>query len=390
MKKIMQSALPLGFAMNWTFAVILTCSGMMTLMSCSKDDDDNNLTPPSEEPIVINCVKPDYLKAGDKVALISPSYYTPKENVEKTAAVLRSWGLEPVIGSNVEKIADGKYAGTVAERISDIRWALNNDSIKAIICNRGGYGTIQLIDQLTLEELKASPKWLVGFSDISTLHGLLNRAGVMSIHGTMSSFLAKGGTDETSTLMRDLLLGNVPCYEVPAHKQNIVGKASGVLVGGNICTFAPNLGSKADATKGKDLILFVEEVEESMHNIDRQMRILQMNGVLDRCKGIILGEFTDCGKEFTYESVEAMLHEMLKTYNIPVVCGFPAGHGDINLPLVMGAQVTIDVRDDGATLQFNIEGNQQQVNTANISAISTPASVRMHLAGKTQMEDLFE
>ena len=389
MMKIMQSALSLGFAMNWTFAIILTCCGMMTLMSCSKDDD-NNLTPPSEEPLVINCVKPGYLKAGDKVALISPSYYTPKENVEKTAAVLRSWGLEPVIGSNVEKIVDGKYAGTVAERISDIRWALNNDSIKAIICNRGGYGTIQLIDQLTLEELKASPKWLVGFSDISTLHGLLNRAGVMSIHGTMSSFLAKGGTDETSTLMRDLLLGNVPCYEVPAHKQNIVGKASGVLVGGNICTFAPNLGSKADATKGKDLILFVEEVEESMHNIDRQMRILQMNGVLDRCKGIILGEFTDCGKEFTYESVEAMLHEMLKTYNIPVLCGFPAGHGDINLPLVMGAQVTIDVRDDGATLQFNIEGNQQQVNTANISAISTPASVRMHLAGKTQMEDLFE
>ena len=106
-------------------------------------------------------------------------------------------------------------------------------------------------------------------------------------------------TDATSTLMRDLLLGIVPRYEVPAHPQNITGKASGTLVGGNICTFAPNLGTQADATKGKDLILFVEEVEESMHNIDRQMRILQMNGVLDRCKGIILGEFTDCGTEFT-------------------------------------------------------------------------------------------
>ena len=362
-----------------TLAAILTCCLMLT--SCT--DDDVVVVNP-DQPVVLNCMKPDYLKSGDKVALISPSYYTPMENVKKTADVLRSWGLDPVVGPNVGKVVDGKYAGTVAERVSDIRWALSDPNIKAIICNRGGYGTIQLIDQLTLAELKASPKWLVGFSDISTLHGLLTRAGVMSIHGTMSSFLAKGGTDETSTLMRDLLLGKVPRYEVPAHKQNITGKASGVLVGGNVCTFAPNLGSQADATKGKDIILFVEEVEESMHNIDRQMRILQMNGVLDRCKGIILGEFTDCGKEFTYESVEAMLHELLKAYNIPVLCGFPGGHGDVNLPLVMGANVTIDVRTDGASLQFNIDGDQQQVNTGNITAPVTPAATRMQLAGKIE------
>ena len=362
------------------FTVILAYSLMMT--SC--DEEANPVIPTPEEPVVQNCIKPDYLKNGDKVALISPSYFTPMENVEKTADLLRSWGLEPVIGPNVGKVVDGKYAGTVAERVSDIRWALNDPDIKAILCNRGGYGTIQLIDQLTLAELKASPKWLVGFSDISTLHGLLTRAGVMSIHGTMSSFLCKGGTDATSTLMRDLLLGKVPRYEVPTHKQNITGKATGTLVGGNICTFAPNLGTQADATMGKDLILFVEEVEESMHNIDRQMRILQMNGVLDRCKGIILGEFTDCGKEFTYESVEAMLHELLKTYNIPVLCGFPSGHGDVNLPLVMGANVTIDVRADGATLQFNIDGDQQIVKTADISAPAMSSAVRMRLAGKIE------
>ena len=357
--------------------IAVVCGLMLT--SCS-EDDIVVITP--DQSIALNCAKPDYLKAGDKVALISPSYFTPMENVEKTADVLRSWGLEPVIGPNVGKMVDGRYAGTVGERVSDIRWAFSDPSIKAIICNRGGYGTIQLIDHLTLAELKASPKWLVGFSDISTLHGLLTRAGVMSIHGTMSSFLAKGGTDETSTLMRDLLMGKVPRYEVPAHTQNITGSASGILVGGNLCTFAPNLGSQADATKGRDLILFVEEVGESMHNIDRQMRILQMNGVLDRCKGIILGEFDDCGTEFTYESVETMLHELLAEYHIPVLCGFPAGHDDVNLPLVMGANVTIDVRNDGATLQFNIDGDQHQVNTADITPLSTPASVRMRLAGK--------
>ena len=363
---------------------IMAFSCLVMLTACN--ENDNPVEPDPDYPIAADMVKPAFLQKGDKVALISPSYFTPMENVEKTAEVLKEWGLEPVIGPNVGKVVDGRYAGTVDERVSDIRWALNDPTIKAIICNRGGYGTIQLIDELTLAELKASPKWLVGFSDITTLHGLLTRAGVMSIHGTMSSFLAKGGKDKTSTMMRDLLLGNVPRYELPAHPQNITGTATGTLVGGNLCTFAPNLDTQADATIGQNLILFVEEVEESMHNIDRQMRVLQMNGVLDRCKGIILGEFTDCGSEFTYESVEAMLHNMLAEYNIPVLCGYPGGHGDVNLPIVMGAPVTIDVRNDGATLQFNIEGNQYDVNTAEISAVPMTARARMMMAGKREAE----
>ena len=239
-----------------------------------------------------------------------------------------------------------------------------------------------MIDEIKLSELSAHPKWIVGFSDITTLHGLWTRAGVMSIHGTMSSFLAAGGTDKTSLLMRDILLGKVPRYEVPAHPQNITGKASGILVGGNICTFAPNLSTQADATLGKDLILFIEEVEESMHNIDRQFNILAMNGVLDRCKGVILGEFTDCGTEFTFDNCEEMLRQYLVKYNIPILCGFPAGHDDVNLPMIMGAPVTIDVRSDGATLQFNVEGQQQTVKTAEVSAAKKSLSKRLMLSGK--------
>lgn len=366
----------------WMVAALLMMGGTALTTSCSSDDDNTTPVVNPTDGVTLSCVKPDYLKEGDRVALISPSYFTPMENVEKTADVLRSWGLEPVVGPNVGKVVDGRYAGTIAERVSDIRWALSDPSIKAIICNRGGYGTIQLIDQLTLQELKASPKWLVGFSDISTLHGLLTRAGVMSVHGTMSSFLANGGTDASSTLMRDLLMGRVPRYELQPHPQNITGRATGILVGGNMCTFVPNLGSQADATMGRDLILFMEEVEESMHNIDRQFNILAMNGVLERCKGVILGEFTDCGTEFTYESVEAMLRPYLQKYNIPVLCGFPAGHGDVNLPLVMGAEVTIDVRQDGASVQFNIDGETQVVNTADVTAAKMPLARRMQLAGK--------
>ena len=188
-------------------AAILICSLGMT--SCSKDDDDIVVVPTPEEQVVLNCAKPDYLKAGDRVAMISPSYYT-----EKAADVVRSWGFEPVIGPNVDKVLDGKIGGTVEERVSDIRWALSDPSIKAILCNRGGYGTIQLIDQLPFDEVKAARKWIVGYSDISTIHGFWNRAGVMSILGTMSTTLAKGGTEKTCTMMRDLLLGKVPCIAI--------------------------------------------------------------------------------------------------------------------------------------------------------------------------------
>lgn len=347
---------------RYSVALLLLATAFMLTSFSVKGDDD-----PDKKTAKRQCVQPGFLKAGDRVALVSPAYFTPMEKVEKAAKVLRGWGLEPVVGPNVGKMYVGKYAGTVDERLADIRWALSDTTIKAIVCNRGGYGTIQYIDSVSLDEWSANPKWLVGFSDITTLHGLLTRSGVMSIHGTMSSLLADGGTDLTSTLLRDLLMGTVPQYEVPAHPQNIEGTASGILVGGNLCTFAPNLRSQADATKEQDLILFIEEVGESMHNIDRQFNILALNGVLDRCKGIILGEFTGCNSEFTYKNIEEMLRQYIVKYNIPLLCGFPGGHGDVNLPLVMGAPVTIDVRSDGATIRFDIDGAQQSVATGKIT-----------------------
>lgn len=340
----------------------------------------------------LKCTKPEFLKANDKVALISPSYFSPMEEVQKTAQVLRDWGLEPVIGPNVGKRINKKYAGTVQERLSDIRWAMEDKSIKAVICNRGGYGSIHLIDSISLKALRSSPKWVVGFSDISTIHGLMTRSGVMSIHGTMSYFLQAGGTDGTSTLLRELLMGSVPEYHVPANPFNIHGSATGTLVGGNICTFAPNLGSQADATAGEDLILFIEEVGESMHNIDRQMHILKMNGVLDRCKGVILGDFAECGTEFTNDlgqtmTIEQMMHGILAPYNIPVVCAFPGGHGDVNLPLVMGAPVKIDVTYKEAVISFLIEGQMHKIRTSDLTTFKAWMDTNVKPADK---KDIFE
>ena len=297
--------------------------------------------------------RPEYLKEGDKVALLSPSYATPDSNVFKAAAVLRSWGLEPVIGSNVGKVEMGQYAGTVEERLADLRTALLDPSIKAIICNRGGYGALHLVDSLRLGEFSAHPKWIVGYSDITTLLAFQNCAGVQGLHGAMGVGIANEPDSLSSTLMRDFLMGRISDYQLHPHPDNIPGKACGILVGGNLCTLTPLLGTRADIMEENDIILFIEEVEESMHNIDRQLRMLKNAGVLSRCRGVILGQFTGCGEEFTCGSVEAMIRPLLEPYGIPVACGFPAGHGDVNVPLILGAAVTLEVGLEGALLHFD-------------------------------------
>ena len=316
-----------------------------------------------ERTVTLSCVQPAFLKPGDRIALLSPSYHTPMENVEAAAAVLRGWGFEPVIGAHVGEVYLGKYAGKPKERVSDLEWALRDPSIKAILCNRGGYGTIRLVDMLPLEELSAHPKWLVGYSDITTLLEMETRAGVMGIHGTMGTHLAQTrGNDPSSTLLRDLLMGKVPAYKAPAHPENRPGRATGILVGGNLCTFTPILGTQADATLGRDIILFIEEVEEDMSHIDRLINTLILNGVFERCKGIVLGEFTGCKANLGFDSVEDMICSYVPE-GIPVLCGFPTGHDDVNLPLVMGAPVTMDVTAAGATLTFGMEGRQVPVRT---------------------------
>lgn len=356
---------------------ILAATALFCLLttSCGKENQ------PNRDAVTLQCAKPGYLHAGDTVALISPSYYSPMEEVEAAATVLRSWGLVPLIGPNVGK-QSGRFAGTAEERASDVRWALRHPNVKAIICNRGGYGSKHLIDLLPLSLFSNNPKWLVGFSDITTLLGLQNRAGVMSMHATMGVFISKDGTDTNSIMMRDMLMGQIPRYEVPPHPHNITGHATGVLVGGNLCTLTPNLFTTADATLGRDIILFIEEVNESVGHIADLFNTLDKNGVLQRCKGVVLGDFTNCGNSISSESVEATLRRQIEKYNIPVLCGFPAGHGDVNLPLVMGAPVTIDVRPDGATLEFIVEGTPYTVNTANISVPKTSLEYRLMLAGK--------
>ena len=365
-----------------TFSAIVA---LCTLAACSDDSSSSNAADqPNIEPLA-ECTAPAFLKKGDKVALLSPSYSTPDSNIQKTADVIKEWGFEPKIGKNVSKLEAGKYAGTAEERAEDFIAALKDTSIKAILCNRGGYGTIQLVDLIDPKLIKDNPKWLIGFSDITTLHAMQTKAGVMSIHGTMSSFIAKtAGKDNNSTLLHDLLKGEVPTYKVPKHQYNQKGKAEGILVGGNMATFVPLVGaSDIDVFSNDGIILFLEEIGESLHNIDRMFNTLELHGVMENVRGVILGEFVDSGTDLDYETTEAMLSSYLKKYDIPVLCGFPAGHDDMNVPLVMGAKVKMDVGDDGATLAFDIGGEKKEVDTdklTNKTALSK--AIRLMLSGK--------
>lgn len=324
----------------------------------------------------LKCKAPAFLRPGDKIALITPSYSVSSERIQQAAAVIRSWGFKPVIGAYADGIDHGMYAGTDKDRLTDLRWALRDTTIKAIICNRGGYGAIHFYGQLKSGELRENPKWIIGFSDITTLHCMEAASGIMSIHGTIGSHIAyTGGTDATCTVMRDLLKGNVPQYELPTHPLNRIGHAEGTLVGGNLSTFVPLLGSQMDCLKNKDIILFIEEVGETMHHIDRMINMLRIHGVLNRCKGVILGDFSDIEADISYPSAEALILTYFKKNDIPVICGFPGGHCRLNLPLIIGAPVTIDVRNDGASITFNIEGKQKVIRTkelADLMAAQTP------------------
>ena len=364
-------------------ALTIALSGFL-FTACSDDSSSSASDQGKADPLA-ECTAPAFLKKGDKVALLSPSYSTPDSNIQNTAAVLKEWGFEPVIGKNVGKLDAGKYAGTAQERADDFTAAPKDTSIKAILSNRGGYGTIQLVDLIDLKLVTDNPKWLIGFSDITTLHAMETKAGVMSIHGTMSSFIGKNrGKDDNSTLLRDLLKGTVPTYKVPKHKFNQKGKAEGILVGGNMATFVPLVGaSDIDVFSGDGIILFMEEVGESLHNIDRMFNALELHGVMENVKGVILGEFVDSGTDLNYETTEEMLSKYLKKYNIPVLCGFPAGHDDVNVPIVMGAKVKMDVTDNGATLAFDMDGEKKDVDTDKLlNKPSLAKSLRLILSGK--------
>ena len=302
-------------------------------------------------------VQPPYLKAGDKVALVSPAYWVPEEAILQAAEVIKSWGLRPVIGPHTTSLNVDAYSGTADERAADMLWALEDDSIRAIICSRGGYGSLHLLNRIPVECYQQHPKWLIGHGDITTLLYAIAGAGVMCIHGPMSFQIASNQEPATS-ITRNILFGTLPQYKIANKPYNRCGHAEGILIGGNLSSYAAITGTKYHHSQKQDIILFVEEVEESLHAIDRLFYTLRLQLDFERVKGIIFGSFNSIKYDLQFGSVEQMLIAHLHDVEIPVCCGFPVG-SDSCLPFIEGAPCSLDVMAEQVMLTFNIEGTTQ-------------------------------
>ena len=297
-------------------------------------------------------IRPAFLEKGVGIAIISPSYRMDPSSLEAALDAVRDWGYEPVAAPCLNA-GEGQYAGDADVRASDLIWALKERKSKAIICSRGGYGAIHLLERVPLDLFRANPKWLVGYSDITTLHAMSVVSGVESVHGMMLSSVEEDTGNVSSDALLSLLSGFVPSYRLPAYKFNVTGSVKGRMVGGNFITMNALLGTDYDFLGGgQDVILFVEEVEESMHAIDRLFNVLMLRKNFNRVKGIVFGQFTDCAADLPYDSVEQMLSGYLSASGIPVAFGFPAGHGHPNLPFIEGAAVELTVDASGSRIEF--------------------------------------
>ena len=293
------------------------------------------------------------MKEGDRIAIVSPAGIVKPDNVFRAVHVLKEWGFEPYIGPNALN-RHGIYAGTDAERLSDLRAALTDSNTRAIMCSRGGYGVVHLLEGLRDINLRAAPKWIIGFSDITALHALYASQGVASIHGHMTSHLASsGGDDDDSTALYDILTGHFMRYVLPPEEGNRPGRVRAPLLGGNLAVLAGLIATPYNLIQ-PGTIFFMEDVSEPVYKIERIMYQMRLSGMLDRLSGIVVGRFTKSNGDADGETMGEMLRRMLGSYDIPVAFDVPVGHVSHNLPLVEGAMTTLEVSDDGVVIDQSV------------------------------------
>lgn len=295
---------------------------------------------------------PSPLTKGDKIAIISPASHILPDYVDGACNAITQIGFQPVV-SNHCKGQCGGYSGTIEQRLADFLEALHNPEVKAILCSRGGYGVVHLLEYLSADDIAENAKWLIGFSDISALHAAMVASGVASIHASMAKHLTQFGVDDEATVaLFNILQGKLPTYQTPSHAFNKPGTASGTLTGGNMAVLCGLLDTDFDLLSRGD-ILFIEDVGEEVYKIERMLYNLRLSGVLSMIKGLIVGRFTDYrNPDGNGDSMEQMVKRMVEPYDIPVAFDFPVGHVDENMPLIEGAQVTLTVADT-VTLQFH-------------------------------------
>ncbi len=297
---------------------------------------------------------PNYLNPGDTIGIVCPAGYMNIEKAQTCINVLQEWGYKIKVGKTLGSDSQNYFSGNDEERLNDFQQMLDDDEVKAILCARGGYGIGRIIEQINFKKFKKTPKWIIGFSDVTILHShIYSNYKISTIHAPMASaFNDEGYKNEFVHSLKNVLEGNKIKYESAVHEFNKKGEAIGELIGGNLTLLAHLTGSSSDIkTKGR--ILFLEDVGEYLYNIDRMFYQLKRSGKLDKLAALIIGGFTDMkDTERPFgKSVHEIINDVVKEYDYPVCYNFPVGHQKENYALKTGIGYKLKIGKTKVTLE---------------------------------------
>jgi len=299
-------------------------------------------------------IRPPYLRPGDAVGITAPAGCLSKPDIMPAVDIIRSWGLRVVLGDHLFKRRNS-FAGTDNQRAADFQKMLDDRDIRAILCARGGYGSIRIIDRLRFGNFLKHPKWIAGYSDITVIHAFMQQClGTESLHGAMLRTVPP----EVPTLvsmdsLRTVLFGELKEYTLRPHRLNKPGDATGILVGGNLSVLYSLSGTCFDPDTGGK-ILFLEDLSEYLYHIDRMIMNLKIRDRLKGLKGLIVGGMHDMrvSPSGFRKTAYDIIREAVSGYGYPVMFGFPAGHGHPNMSLILGREVKLTVTPDSCKLIF--------------------------------------
>lgn len=296
-------------------------------------------------------IYPKPLKKGDTVAILSPASKIDNTLVDLACETIRQWGFHPLVCEHCKE-ASGSYSGLPEHRLDDLRHAFSTPEVRAVMCSRGGYGAVHLLEHLPPEFWRADPKWLIGFSDISALHAASVNAGVASIHASMCKHLAEHADSECSRSLLSVLTGKMPDYTFAPSPRNRQGEAAGEIAGGNLAVLSGLVSTPFNLLSG-DRILFIEDIGEAIYRVERMLYTLRLNGTLARTKALLVGQFTDYRPSADYNEMYDMIEQMTAGYGFPVAYDIPVGHVDRNVPIVEGAHARLSVEAGAVRLTLS-------------------------------------